>query len=62
MLNNIEGVFHSSSSFIRIRLHTKNQCPRWPGSGLKSNSGGGFLTNNNTTPTKLFCFGLSVGL
>jgi hypothetical protein len=52
MLKNIEVVFHSSSSFVRIRLHTKNQCPRWPGSGLKCNGGGWFLTDNNTTSTK----------
>ena len=34
---NIEVVFHISSSWVRIRLHTKNQLPRLPGSGLKCN-------------------------
>ena len=35
------------SSWVKIRLHTKNQLPRLPGSGLKCNhmwcGGGGFL-------------------
>jgi hypothetical protein len=50
-------------------FHTKNQPPRLPGSGLKcdySRGGGGgvvfFFTYNNTTPIKLFCFVLFVGL
>ena len=50
ILKNIEVVFHFSSSLVRIRLHTKNQLPRlsvWCG---------GFFTDYNTTPTKLFCF------
>jgi hypothetical protein len=28
---NIEVVFHISSSWVKIRLHTKNQLPRLPG-------------------------------
>jgi hypothetical protein len=36
-LKNIEVVFLVSSSLVRIRLHTKNQLPRLPGSCLKCN-------------------------
>ena len=31
---NIEVVFHISSSWVRIRLHTENQPPRLPGTAL----------------------------
>ena len=56
-LKKIEVVFHISSSWIKIRLHTGNQLSRWCG-------GGGFFTDDNTTPTKVVisCFGLLVGL
>ena len=48
-------------------MHTENQLPRLPGSGLNCNetrcggggggsSGGGFFTDNITTQQKLFCF------
>jgi hypothetical protein len=51
-------------------LYTGNQLPGLPGTDLiVINPGGGvvvgvFLTDNNTTPTKvvLSCFGLLVGL
>ena len=36
----IEVVFHISSSWVRIRLHTKNQLPRLSRSGLKFNHSG----------------------
>ena len=68
IFKNIEVVFHISSSWVRISLHTKNQLSRLPGSGLNvmiPGGGvvvvwwwwcGGFFTDYNTTPTKLFCF------
>ena len=68
----IEVIFHILSSLVIIRLHTKNQPPRLPGTALNvmipAWCGGVvvvvFLTDNNTTPTKvvLSCFGLLVGL
>ena len=70
IFKNCEVVFHISSSWVRIRLLTKNQLPRLPWSGLKCNhirgvvvvAWCGFFTDYNTTPTKLFCFVLLVGL
>ena len=49
--------FHISSSWVRIRLHTKNPLPSLPWTALN-------VTDNNTNPTKvvLSCFGLLVGL
>ena len=35
---NIEVIFHISSSWIKIRLHTKNQLPRLPITKLRSSS------------------------
>jgi hypothetical protein len=32
---NIEVIFHNSSSWVKIRLHTENQLPGSPGSALK---------------------------
>ena len=65
IVKNIEVVFYIYFSGVRIRLHTKTQLPRLPGSGSKYNhsglvwcggggGGGVFFTDNNTTPTKLF--------
>ena len=67
IFKNIEVVFHITSSWVRIRLHTKNQLPKLSGSGFKCNHivvvwWCGFFTDNNTTTTKLFCFVLLVGL
>jgi hypothetical protein len=66
---------HISSSWVKIRLHTKNQLPGLPRTALIvmgpgvvvwwcGGGGGGFFTDYNTTPTKvvLSCFGLLVGL
>jgi hypothetical protein len=75
-LKKIEVVFHISSSWVKIRLHTENQIPGLPRTDLNVMTPwcGGvvvvvwwwwfFLTDNNTTPTKvvLSCFGLLVGL
>jgi hypothetical protein len=63
----IEFIFHVSSSWVRMRLHAKNQLPWLPGCGLKCSPFRGvvgvvwwrwcvFFTKYNTTPTKLFCF------
>ena len=44
------------SSWVVLMLNTKNQLPRLPRSGLKCNETRGvvvFLTDNNTTPTKV---------
>ena len=74
MKKKIEVVFHISSGWVKIRLHTENQLPRLPRTALIVISPGVvvvwcggvvfFLTDNNTTPTKvvLSCFGLLVGL
>ena len=35
IFKNIEVVFHISSSWVKIRLHTENQLPGLPGSALK---------------------------
>jgi hypothetical protein len=35
MIKNIQVVFHNSSSWVKIRLHTENQHPGLPGSALK---------------------------
>ena len=74
---NIEVVFHISSSWVKIRLHTENQLLRLSRTALIVMIPGvvvvvvvvvwwcgGFFTDNNTTPTKvvLSCFGLLVGL
>jgi hypothetical protein len=57
---NIELVFHISSSLVIIWCPTKDQPPRLPGTAQIVISPGVvwwfFLTDNNTTPTKLFCF------
>jgi hypothetical protein len=37
IFKNIGVVFHISSSWARLRLHTKNQLPRLPGSCLRCN-------------------------
>ena len=63
----------SSSNMVKIRLHTKNQLPRLPGTALNVMAPWCglavvvvvvFLTDNITIPTKvvLSCFGLLVGL
>ena len=52
----MEVIFHISSSWVKINLHTENQLPRFP------RTGGWFLTDNNTTPTKLFKVVLGCGL
>ena len=66
IFKNIEVVFHISSGWVGIRLHTKNQVPRLHGSCLNCNDlrcgGVVFLTDNNTIPTKLFYIVLLVGL
>ena len=71
---NIEVVFQISSSWVKIRLHTKNQLPMLSKNALIVMIPGvvvvvwwwwcGFLTDYKTTPTKvvLSCFGLLVGL
>ena len=41
IFKNIEVVFHNSSSWVKIRLHTKNQLSGLPGSALKVCVGGG---------------------
>jgi hypothetical protein len=33
-LKTVEVVFHISSSWVKIRLHTKNQLPKLPGTAL----------------------------
>jgi hypothetical protein len=63
-------IFHISSSWVKIILHTKNQLTRLPGTALIVITFSVvvvvvvFFTDNNTTPTKveLSCFGLLVGL
>ena len=65
---NIEVVFHISSSWVKIRLHTENQLLRLSRTALIvmkpgvvvvwwwwwwCGGGGGFFTDNNTTPTKV---------
>ena len=66
----IDVVLHISYSWVKIRLQTKNQLPRLPGTGLIVITSVVwwwchvcFFTNYNTTPTKvvLSCFGLLVG-
>ena len=57
-------VFHISSCWVIIRLHTKNQLPRLPGTALNVITSDVvvvvvvFLNDNRTTPTKvvLSCF------
>ena len=62
IFNNIEVVFHISSSWVEIRMYTKNQLPRLPETAWIVMGPsvvvwcGGFLADYNTTPTKLFCF------
>jgi hypothetical protein len=34
IFKNIEVVFHISSGWVKIRLHTKNQLPMLPGTAL----------------------------
>jgi hypothetical protein len=68
IFKDIEVVSHISSTWVRIRLDTKKQLHRLPGRGLKCKSqlwcGGAVvvMTDNDTTPTKLLCFVLSVRL
>jgi hypothetical protein len=40
IIQNIEVIFHISSSWVKIRLHTKYQLPRLPGSDFKCNQSG----------------------
>ena len=64
IFENIEVVFHNSSSWVDIRLHAKHLCPRLFRTAQIVMSGGVggvvgvvvvfVLTDNNTTPTKLF--------
>ena len=58
---NIEVIFHISSSWINIRLHAKHMCPRLSNLYWVPLWCGGFLTDNNTTPTNLFHIVLVVG-
>ena len=70
IFKNIEVVFLISSIWVKVRLHTENQLPKLSRTALIVMGPSvwwwwsGFLTDNNTTPTKvvLNCFGLLVGL
>ena len=55
IFKNIEVVFHISSSWVKIRLHTENQLPRLSGSALKVRLGGGVMVQLVTlsTPTRV---------
>ena len=61
IFNNIEVVFHNSSSWVKIRLHTENQLPGLPENALKVCVGGvGWVPLNYVvTPTS---FWVGVGL
>ena len=61
IFKNIEVVFHISSSWVRIRQHTKNQLPRLPRTaqivmipGVVWCGGVVYLTDNNFRALKLF--------
>ena len=59
IFKNIEVVFHNSSSWVKIRLHTENQLPGLPGSALTVCEvvGGLWLwvTLNYVVTTTLYC-------
>jgi hypothetical protein len=67
ILKKVEVVFHISSSWVKVRLHTKNQRPRLAGTALNVINPDVvvvvvFFTDNRTTPTKVVLNVLLVGL
>ena len=60
---NLEVVFHISSSWVKIRLHTENQLPGLPGSALKASVGVGGVVVGSTALCghTNFVFGLKLG-
>ena len=62
IFKNIEVVFHISSSWVNIRLHTKTQLRRLPGSGSKCNHSFFFRSSSffhflRSSSFLIFCWG-----